>query len=121
MPQQFGVWAPNAHGARLHLHDSEGPRTLEMQRDETRRDWWVVPREVAQPEIGARYSFSLLRDGEWSQPLPDPRSRFQPEGVHGPSEVTSSTFDWTDDSWEGIALRDQVLYCLLYTSPSPRD
>lgn len=110
MPQQFGVWAPYAHGVRLHLHDSEGPRTLEMQRDETRRDWWVVPREVAQPEVGARYSFSLLRDGEWSQRLPDPRSRFQPEGVHGPSEVTSSAFAWTDDSWEGIPLRDQILY-----------
>ena len=57
---------------------------------------------------GARYSYRL--DGE-DRLLPDPASRFQPDGVHGPSEVIDpSTFAWTDDSWPGVQLPGQVVY-----------
>jgi maltooligosyltrehalose trehalohydrolase len=40
----------------------------------------------------------------------DPASRFQPEGVHGPSEVVDSGFAWTDQGWSGIPLEQYVLY-----------
>ncbi|WP_197491149.1 malto-oligosyltrehalose trehalohydrolase [Planctomyces sp. SH-PL62] len=56
---------------------------------------------------GARYRYRL--DGEG--PYPDPASRFQPEGVHGPSEVVDpSTYSWSDAGWKGCGLRGQVLY-----------
>jgi maltooligosyltrehalose trehalohydrolase len=56
---------------------------------------------------GMRYRLQL-DDGE---PLPDPASRFQPEGPHGPSQlVDSSSFAWTDDNWKGKTIEGQVLY-----------
>ena len=45
------------------------------------------------------------------QSRPDPRSRFQPFGVHGPSEVVDpGSFNWSDDNWTGIKKRDLVIY-----------
>jgi len=41
---------------------------------------------------------------------PDPASRFQPQGVHGPSQVVGSRFPWEDGSWTGLRLRDYVIY-----------
>jgi maltooligosyltrehalose trehalohydrolase len=41
---------------------------------------------------------------------PDPASRFQPQGVHGPSQVVDNHFPWTDHSWRGLALDKYVLY-----------
>ncbi len=44
-------------------------------------------------------------------PFPDPASRFQPEGVHGPSEVVDPRgFQWEDKEWKAIALEDFVIY-----------
>jgi maltooligosyltrehalose trehalohydrolase len=57
--------------------------------------------------VGARYQFRL--DG--AGPFPDPASRFQPEGVHGPSEVIDpNTFVWSDDDWPGLTMDGQVFY-----------
>jgi maltooligosyltrehalose trehalohydrolase len=56
---------------------------------------------------GARY-FYLLNA---SQQRPDPVSRSQPEGVHGPSEVIDpSEFEWEDQDWEGIPLEEMIIY-----------
>src|SRR5262249_54933834 len=57
---------------------------------------------------GTRYSFRL--DGQ-SDLLPDPASRFQPDGPHGPSEVIDpGAFPWTDTDWQGCRLPGQVIY-----------
>ncbi|HSG39093.1 MAG TPA: malto-oligosyltrehalose trehalohydrolase, partial [Thermoanaerobaculia bacterium] len=43
--------------------------------------------------------------------FPDPASRFQPEGPHGPSQVVDpSTFQWTDRDWRGVTREGQVIY-----------
>jgi maltooligosyltrehalose trehalohydrolase len=56
---------------------------------------------------GARYRYQL--DGRSA--FPDPASRFQPEGPHGPSEVIDpAPFRWTDASWRGLRLEAQVFY-----------
>jgi len=63
---------------------------------------------VSQARAGMRYRFRLDR-GEHL--YPDPASRFQPEGPHGPSQIIDPTpFTWSDDKWAGIRLRGQVLY-----------
>jgi maltooligosyltrehalose trehalohydrolase len=57
---------------------------------------------------GTRYFYRL--DNE-SKLLPDPASRFQPLGVHGPSQtVACSRFTWRDQEWPGIDLQGQVIY-----------
>jgi maltooligosyltrehalose trehalohydrolase len=55
--------------------------------------------------VATRYRYCL--DGQWERP--DPASRFQPEGVHGPSEVVDRNFAWTE-GWSGIPLEQYVLY-----------
>jgi maltooligosyltrehalose trehalohydrolase len=56
---------------------------------------------------GSRYRLRL--DG--ADAFPDPASRFQPDGPHGPSEVIDPDgFVWTDDAWRGVRLAGQVLY-----------
>jgi maltooligosyltrehalose trehalohydrolase len=55
---------------------------------------------------------------------PDPASRSQPDGVHGPSEVVSQEYNWTDGAWGGLPLQDFILYELhvgTYTSQGSFD
>jgi maltooligosyltrehalose trehalohydrolase len=56
---------------------------------------------------GTMYSFML--DGQG--PFPDPASRFQPHGVHGPSAlIDPRAFQWSDREWRGMALEELVIY-----------
>lgn len=65
---------------------------------------------------GDRYRYLLDGDG----PYPDPASRFQPEGVHGPSEVVDpDQFPWSDGDWKGIPLDELILYELHVGTFSP--
>ncbi len=49
--------------------------------------------------VGSRYKFLIDNNGPW----PDPASRYQPEGIHGPSQVVAAEdFNWTDAQWNGI-------------------
>jgi malto-oligosyltrehalose trehalohydrolase len=75
---------------------------LEMTRSE---DGFFESEEAAME--GDLYRF--LVDGRG--PFPDPASRFQPEGVHGPSEVIDPTaFQWTDQTWQGIDRDQAIIY-----------
>ena len=56
--------------------------------------------------VGTLYRYRLDRDKE----RPDPASRYQPQGVHGPSQVVDKHFHWTDSSWKGLPLEKYVLY-----------
>jgi len=63
--------------------------------------------EVAEAGAGTRYRYLL--DG--TRERPDPASRSQPGGVHGPSEVVDPrAFTWSDAGWAGRRLQDLVLY-----------
>jgi maltooligosyltrehalose trehalohydrolase len=58
-------------------------------------------------KAGDRYAYLL--DGEG--PFPDPASRYQPEGVHGPSQIIDpSQFAWSDQGWRGVQLQDALIY-----------
>ncbi len=75
-----------------------------MRRDDD--GWWRT--EVPEAKSGTDYAY-LLGDGQ--QLLPDPRSRWQPQGVHGFSRVYDhGAFEWTDHSWTGRQLPGAVLY-----------
>jgi maltooligosyltrehalose trehalohydrolase len=65
--------------------------------------WWEVEAD-ARP--GDDYGFGL--DG--ADPLPDPRSPWQPAGVHGLSRLVDPSFPWSDAGWRGLALADAVIY-----------
>jgi maltooligosyltrehalose trehalohydrolase len=62
------------------------------------------------PRLRAESRYVLRVDGE-DRPFPDPASRFQPDGPHGPSQVVDSRrFAWTDRDWPGIGPKNQVIY-----------
>ncbi|MEV6691880.1 malto-oligosyltrehalose trehalohydrolase [Micromonospora sp. NPDC051196] len=95
---EFTVWAPEAKRVRLRLPDADH----EMHAG--RGGWWRV--EV--PDADGDYAF-LLNDDD--QALPDPRSQWQPFGVHGVSRVYDhSAFAWTDGAWTGRQLPGSILY-----------
>ncbi|MEV4387226.1 malto-oligosyltrehalose trehalohydrolase [Micromonospora sp. NPDC049580] len=96
---EFSVWAPDATRVRLRL-----ARDTDHEMRAAADGWWRV--EV--PDAGLDYSF-LLNDEE--TPLPDPRSPWQPAGVHGPSRrYDHSAFEWSDSAWTGRQLPGSILY-----------
>lgn len=75
------VWAPQARRVDLHLPEADETLTMEARGN----GWWVSPRPLP---AGTDYAFRL--DGG-NDDLPDPRSAWQPHGVHGPSRVFDAT------------------------------
>ena len=98
MSWRSSVWAPDH--ARVEL--AVGRERHSMLPDGA--GWWRAAIELPP---GTDYQFVL--DGEG--PLPDPRSPWQPTGVHGPSRtVDHAAFDWTDAGWRPPALADAIIY-----------
>lgn len=99
---RFVLWAPAWRRASVHILGTH-ERIVEMGREERGYHFAVV-----EPiEAGTRYRYRL----EDSRELPDPASRFQPEGVQGPSQlVDTEDFEWTDREWKGIELEDSIFY-----------
>ncbi len=96
---EFCIWSPTATQAHVCLVDG---RSIEMKRDPGGYHTVVASRVGA----GDRYWIQVDR-----HPLrPDPASRFQPEGVHGPSQVIDPNFAWTDHDWKGIPRSDWIIY-----------
>lgn len=93
------VWAPRAHQVKV-LVDGEA---LPMAALPGRDGWWSAERELA---AGSRYAFSL-DDGA---PLPDPRSLWQPDGVHSASAAVDPALFAGRPQWGGTNLRGGVGY-----------
>jgi maltooligosyltrehalose trehalohydrolase len=99
----FLVWAPHADSVKLRILDAPG-RSIAME--QLPKGYF---RTVVEGRSGWRYCYEL--DAEGNKVRPDPASRAQPEGVHGPSQVTAGNeFAWTDSQWRGMPVRDLVLY-----------
>lgn len=95
----FRVWAPRARSVALRLDG----QSHEMDSAEHGVYTLTVPRNLD----GADYFYLL--DGERERP--DPASRFQPHGVHGPSRVVDpDAFEWGDGDWPGRPLEEYVAY-----------
>ena len=96
----FRLWANRPSTAELVLGEGDGERRVAMERD---GEYWTA-RTAAPP--GTRYRYRLE-----GQLLPDPCSRRQPEGVHGPSEVVDpGAFPWTDAGWQPPGFEDLAIY-----------
>src|SRR5436853_532965 len=101
----FRVWAPGRREVAVVLQGrlDAGPTAADLAAPESPRvlrsdrgGWWTGTFEDVGP--GALYKLRL--DGAVDQTFPDPASRYQPLGVHGPSAVVDpDSFPWTDDRW----------------------
>lgn len=109
----FRVWAPRRKTVDVCLHDASGLRYLPLER--MAGGYFEGTHPVP---VGALYKYRL--DG--GDTFPDPCSRFQPEGPHGPSQVVDpSRFQWTDEAWPGLpSIKGQVLYELHVGTFTPK-
>lgn len=103
----FRVWAPSRRRVEVVLESGAGGAAgdpVPMERDAEGYFSVLIP--SAAP--GDLYRYRL--DGG-DEPRPDPASRSQPEGPHGPSRIVDpSSFRWTDDDWPGPTIHGQVVY-----------
>lgn len=109
---RFCLWAPSARQVELALDTGGAVRYVPMSAEAG--GWYRLETGDAQP--GSRYRFRI--DGELL--VPDPASRFQPEDVHGPSEVIDPhAFSWRDAAWTGRPWEEAALYELHVGSFTP--
>ena len=95
----FRVWAPRRKTVHVSHDGGEAPLAAEGN--------GYFSGHVADAKVAMRYRYRL--DGE--KTFPDPASRFQPDGPHGPSQVVDpSAYRWKDSAWRGAGARGQVIY-----------
>src|SRR4051812_7163161 len=94
------LWAPSHANIQVELDGAEPIPMLPVE-----RGWHELV--IGGVAAGTRYCF-VLADG---LKVPDPASRYQPEDVHGPSEVVDpSTYAWRDTGWRGRPWHEAVIY-----------
>lgn len=96
----FLVWAPQAKDVKLQV---SAPHPAQVQMAAIDNGYFHC---VTLAPAGSQYRYVL--DGHKERP--DPASKFQPDGVHGPSQVCANSFEWTDAHWNGLPLTDAVFY-----------
>jgi maltooligosyltrehalose trehalohydrolase len=97
----YRVWAPLAERVSVNV----AGETVMMDRDPNVEGWWQANGRHAR--AGEDYSFNVDKN----EKLPDPRSGWQPQGVHGPSRIVDhSAFRWTDDEFQARPLSSALIY-----------
>lgn len=98
----FRVWVPDHQSVDVVFERSDLP-LLKLERD----NQGYFSGLSTEARVGDLYRFRI--NGE-KEAYPDPASRFQPEGPHGPSQIIDPSFAWTDRGWKGVSAAGQVLY-----------
>jgi maltooligosyltrehalose trehalohydrolase len=104
----FRVWATRCQRVTVVIESTENPGvpvlTVALTAERNGDFSGVVP----SAGTGMLYRYGLEDDADV---YPDPASRFQPYGPHGPSQiVVPQAFQWTDHTWAGVHLEGQVIY-----------
>jgi maltooligosyltrehalose trehalohydrolase len=98
---EFLLWAPKARFVRLQLC----PRDKLIDMEPLPHGYYRA--QVMQIDGSTQYLYRL----DDQRGFPDPASRFQPQGVHGPSQVVDrGAFQWTDQNWKSIPLASSIFY-----------
>lgn len=99
---EFLLWAPQARAVNLHL---VGGREEKIPMEPLAEGYHRIALDGL--DAGSEYFYQL----DSGRDLPDPASRFQAHGVHGPSRIFDpKAFRWTDHSWKGIELERAIFY-----------
>jgi maltooligosyltrehalose trehalohydrolase len=108
---EFRIWAPYARRVAVVVGNASYPM---LGPDEW--GWWSV--SVERAVTGSDYGFLIDDD---AKVYPDPRSQWQPSGVHGLSRVYDQTaFAWSDEGWEATPIERSVVYELHIGTFTPR-
>lgn len=99
---QFKVWAPFAESLDLELITRTGSKLLPMRKE--KNGYFVLNYEIDEPN--ARYYYVFNKEKKF----PDPSSRYQPEGVHGPSQLIKFSETQWDPHWQSKPLSQYIIY-----------
>lgn len=100
---KFTVWAPQHQNVAVEIVAPD-PKVISLE-PAAERGYWTTT--VGGLSADTQYRYQL--DGETS--YPDPVSNWQPDGVHGASQIVDhGAFSWTDSNWKGIPLEDLIVY-----------
>src|SRR4051794_4559238 len=103
----FRIWAPKARRLEVAIEGSRGAKAAPTFEELEREPSGYFSGSIKANE-GAFYRFRLNGEGNL---YPDPASRFQPEGPHGPSCVVDhNRFKWSDGGWKGVTLDGHIMY-----------
>lgn len=98
---ELKVWAPKAQTLQLCC----GGQELAMQQQDSESGWWHLATDLLQH--GSDYKLRVNGEG----PFPDPRSPWQPEGIHGPSRwLDHHSYPWQHPNWQAPPLASGVIY-----------
>ena len=101
----FNVWAPRADTVEVFLETAEPQCSPVQQLDRSPNGYFHSVLPAQSREMLYRYR---VNRGDF---FPDPASRFQPRGVHGPTQVVDlSHFPWSDGAWRGPNRDDLIIY-----------
>jgi maltooligosyltrehalose trehalohydrolase len=114
---RFEVWAPGAERVDLVVEDERRPMeraAADSESGAAGQGWWLLDA----PDLGEGTDYAYSVDGGPARP--DPRSPWQPSGVHGPSRVVDlNRMDGVTSGWQGFHLPSAVLYELHVGTFSP--
>lgn len=97
---EFTVWSPTLNSVAVQILQLEQQVQLKPIAD----GYWQV--KLADVYPGTLYRYRLNEQEAFA----DPASQFQPEGVHGASQVVDHQFQWTDTGWAGVPLESMIFY-----------
>jgi maltooligosyltrehalose trehalohydrolase len=113
---RFAVWAPRRQALSVRILDGAGATRAELPMARDADGLFTARADAAVAPPGSDYVYVLPEVG----PRPDPVSRHQPNGVHGPSRIVSvDAFPWTDRGWRGVPRADLIIYELHVGTFSP--
>eukprot|EP01114_Cavostelium_apophysatum_P016859 TRINITY_DN4884_c0_g1_i2.p2 TRINITY_DN4884_c0_g1~~TRINITY_DN4884_c0_g1_i2.p2 ORF type:complete len:138 (+),score=16.78 TRINITY_DN4884_c0_g1_i2:85-498(+) len=105
----FRIWAPTANAIEIHLYDSntkvrdQSTASFPLKKNEI----GIFEGTIKEAKEGTLYKVKV----DDKPPFPDPTSRHQPEGVHGPSQVVDiASYKWSDDDWMSKSPPSQTAY-----------
>jgi maltooligosyltrehalose trehalohydrolase len=99
---EFRVWAPKITNLTVRILGAK-IQTIPMTRTPDSEFVATVP------HLSEGMDYFYVLEGERERP--DPVSRWQPQGVHGPSRIVNpKSFGWSDQGWSGVPLKDFIIY-----------
>ncbi|MBD2358346.1 malto-oligosyltrehalose trehalohydrolase [Tolypothrix sp. FACHB-123] len=98
---EFTVWSPTINSVAVQILT---PQQQVIPLKPHTEGYWQTKVNDVYP--GTLYRYILNEENAFA----DPASQYQPEGVHGPSQVIDRQFQWTDDDWTGVPLESMIFY-----------
>lgn len=98
----FRLWAPDAKNVEVHIYKDNETHKFKMQPNADK----VYELTTDLAKFGDKYQFFIDNHIH----VPDPYSKYQPDDVHGATEIIDPSFSWDNNDWKGLSWEDTIIY-----------